>query len=53
MILKIKMNYFNFLTKKMLELCSRYLLINILFIYLILYKITNSLLLYVISFGKL
>ena len=27
MILKIKMNYFNFFTKKMLELCSRYLFI--------------------------
>ena len=47
------MNYFNFYLNKMLELSSRFININIIFVMIIIYKITNRLLLFVINFGKL
>jgi len=47
------MSYFNFNCIKMLELCSRFIHINIIFIIIYINKITNRLLLFVINFGKL
>ena len=47
------MNYFNLNVNKMLELCSRFVYINIIFVISYINKITNRLLLFVINFGKL
>ena len=47
------MNYFNLNVHKMLELCSRFIHISIIFVISYINKITNTLLLFVINFGKL